>query len=484
MILGKITMKYDKLRDIVRYSTYLKKSIMKELSLLFYSFYTILCAILFFTVSGEYNSIYIYLPLILYFIFLFFKFSINKKTDWFSMESLFVGFFYLIHFGYLACYELDLVDYDFEVFWSSLHMNSTIFLATGAISSYLLGFSIISTKTEYRKLEFFHKDENSIWMLSKILLILVLMMFWLPLLSILSLALSDYNNLIRVGELSIIGRLYWIGQYLAIFPLIMVFYGSFKYNKLNNLFFYLAFFYIFCYLAIGDRGGFLYFVVIPLIAYHYLYKKIEIKKISVYVLIILFVSSVISVSRVSSTYNPIEAYKLYEAAEHKDNPLVDAITEFGTSVKTVNIILANIPDNYDYWYGKSYFDAFLITFPNFFGNRVSQGIDVWLTETFFGKNTYGRGGSILMESYGNFGFLGTILFFNMLGLFSGGLYRKIKSSGNLVYFIIYLAFAASICIWMRNTSSYFFRTLAWTVFLYYIILFLIPYLPKKFKVKK
>ena len=39
------------------------------------------------------------------------------------------------------------------------------------------------------------------------------------------------------------------------------------------------FFYIFCYLAIGDRGGFLYFVVIPLIAYHYLYKKIEIKRI-------------------------------------------------------------------------------------------------------------------------------------------------------------------------------------------------------------
>lgn len=457
---------------------------MKEIASFFYLFYTLFCCILFFTVSGEYNSTYIILPVFLCFIFILFKWNVNKDTDWFSLDMVFVGLFYLIHFGYLFCFELGLVEYDTEVFWSSLHMNSTVILASAAVSSYLTGFSLISPKTEYSNLNFYHKNEESIWLISKILLIIVILMFWMPILSIINLALSDYTNLIRVGELSSIGKLYWVGQYLAIFALSMIFLGFFKYKRLNSIFFYLAIFYILCYFLIGDRGGFLYYVIIPLIAYHYFYKKIQIKKIGVAIILILLCSSVISVSRVSSTYNPIDAYKLYKESEHKDNPLIEAFSEFGTSVKTVNIMLANVPNQYDYWYGKSYLDSMLIIFPSLFSTRSSQGIDVWLTETFFGKYTYGRGGSMLMESYGNFGFLGSLLFFNLLGLVSAYLYRNIKSNNSLLYFIFYLAFVASICIWMRNTSSYLFRTLAWTVLLYYIIIFLISYLPRKFRVKK
>lgn len=457
---------------------------MKEIASFFYLSYTLLCSILFFTVSGEYESVYIILPVLLYLIFVFFKWNINKNTDWFSLDMIFMGLFYLIHFGYLFSFELDLVEYDTEVFWSSLHMNSTIILASAAASSYLTGFSLISPKTEYASLNFYHKSEESIWLISKFLLLLVILMFWMPILSIINLALSDYTNLIRVGELSSIGKLYWVGQYLAVFALSMIFLGFFKYRKLNSIFFYLAIFYILCYFIIGDRGGFLYYVIIPLIACHYFYKKIQITKIGLAILLVLLCSSVISVSRVSSTYNPIEAYKLYKEVEHKDNPIIEAFSEFGTSVKTVNIMIANVPNQYDYWYGKSYLDSILIIFPSLFSTRSSQGIDVWLTETFFGKHTYGRGGSMLMESYGNFGFLGSLIFFNLLGLLSAYLYRNIKSNNSLLYFIFYLAFAASICIWMRNTSSYLFRTLAWTVLLYYMIIFLISYLPKKVRVKK
>lgn len=458
---------------------------MKELGLIFYLFFTLIFSILFiFTESSEYSDFYLLIPFILFLFFIFIKILNNKNTDWFSLDMVFFILFYLIHFGYLFTFSLGLSEYESEVFWNSNYMNSTIILASCAISSYLAGFSLISPKTEYKSLQFYHNKENQILIFAKFLMILVFMMFWLPILSILEIALIDYESLIRVGELSPIGKLYWIGQYLAIFCLSVISLSYFKKRKLKSFFVILAFIYIISYFIIGDRGGFIYYAIIPLLAYHYFYKKVNMSKLTVSLFIVLLFSSVISVSRVSSTYNPVEAYKLYKEAENKDNPVLDSITEFGKSIKTVNIVVSNFPENYDYWYGKSYVDSFLIIFPNFFSNRTSDGIDTWLTENFFGKYTYGRGGSMLMESYGNFGFIGTILFFNILGLLSGSLYRKTKSSNNFLYFIVYLAFSASICIWMRNTSSYLFRTLAWTVFLYYIILFLIPYLPKKIRIEK
>lgn len=443
---------------------------MKEISALFYFFYMLLCCSLFLSIDSDYLSYYLFFPVVWFLSFVFLKKINNMTVDWFSIDVIFVFMFFLIHFGYLFCYELGYVDYEEEVFWSSLHMNSTILLATGAISSYLCGFSIISPKTEYNAMVFYSRYDDYLWFFGKVMLFIVLAMFWLPILSILNLAISDYSSLIQVGTLSSIGKLYWLGQYLAVFALFFIFYFSFKYKIKNSLFFYLGLFYVVSYFLIGDRGGFLFYVVIPVVLYHYLCKQINIKKMSIYILLILFLSALVGVSRVSSTYNPIEAYKLYQEADKKNNPIVEALSEFGKSIKTVNIVVANFPERYDYLYGKSYLDSFLIVFPSVFSTRTSQGVDVWVTETFFGKNTYGRGGSMLMESYSNFGLYGSMIFFNLLGMLSGYLYKKIKKSPSLLVMLVYVSFAAVICIWMRNTSGYVFRTMIWTVTIYYLVI--------------
>ena len=451
---------------------------MKNIVVILYLFFTFLCIFFYSFANGEYNSFFLIFPLVLLFLFILLKNISNKVVDWFSIDVIFLGVFYLIHFGYLFSYELGYVDYDNEVFWSSIDMNATILLSTGVVASYLLGFSIISPKTEYNPLVFNNNHDKSLWVFSKSMLVIVFLMFWLPILSILSLALIDYSNLIQVGTLSSIGKLYWVGQYLAVFPLFFIFYLSFKYSKKLNIFLYLGFFYIFSYFFIGDRGGFLFYIIIPVVLYHYIFKKIKMKKMGGYILLILFLSSLVSISRVSSTYNPIEAYKLYQENENKGNPIVEAVSEFGQSIKTVNIVVANFPDEYSYWYGKSYIDSLLIVFPSISETRTSQGIDMWLTENFFGKYTHGRGGSMLMESFANFGLLGSIIFFNLLGIISAYLYKKTKTSENLLTLLVYVSFIAVICIWMRNTSSYLFRTMVWTVFLYYVVIIIAPKLPR------
>lgn len=456
---------------------------MRNISFLIYLFASVF--LLFFTeilILDHYNEYYLILPAALIFTFFIIKKISSSEPDWLSPDVIFLLMFYLIHFSYLYLYSFDLVNYESEVFYNSEYMNITIFLCTSVLSFFLLGYSITSPKNFYLRVIVPDYNNESLFLISKIMIISCSLMFWLPILSIYNIAFSDYNALINVGSLSSIGKLYWLGQYISV-PFLSIYYLIyFKNLSKNKKDFFIIFptIYILSYLFIGDRGGFLFYIIIPLICYNYIYKKLSLKKAFLAIFLLLFASTILSVSRVSSTYNPMEAYNLYKKSEKKDS-FVESISEFGQSVKTVNVAVSNIPKNYDYWYGKSYYDSLMISLPNLFSNRISQGVDTWLTETFFGKDTYGRGGSIVMESYINLGILGSNIFFLTLGMITGKIYRNFRSSKNMLYLVIYLTFMATIIIWMRNTSSYFFRTIIWSYALYILTINFIKYFPKKVK---
>ncbi|MCU4420505.1 O-antigen polymerase [Acinetobacter lwoffii] len=430
--------------------------------------------------------IYLLPSVLLILIYFIFKKIINRgNVDWFSIDSLFVLIFYLFHYGYLYLYFLGFQNFDSEVFWDSRYIYKSIFLLSVCCSSFLLGFFIISQNTllNYRKVTVF--NINGIYFLSKILVFLSFLFFWLPLLSVANLVFSDYKALTSVGTLSPIGKLYWVGQYIGVVSLALYYLSKTILGEkfFNDLFSLIPFFYILGYFIIGDRGGFLFYSVIPLVIYNMYYKKINIKKAAFAVFFVLICSAIIATSRVESTYNPIDAYGL--AQDNKENNLlIESISEFGKSFKTLPIVMSYIPEQYDYWYGKSYFDSFMIIFPSIFDTRTSHSIAAWLTATAFGEDTYGRGGSIVMESYGNFGSIGSIFFFISLGSISGYLYNKYRFSGSLIYAVAYVAFVSSLCLWMRNSSSVVFRTVIWAILISWICVILSKYLPyRKWKKK-
>lgn len=455
--------------------------------LFFLIFFIFLNIFLYLNAPNFYNIEIIYLmpSLFLFLLFFLFKKINNKDVDWFSIDSIFVVMFYLFHFGYLYLYAFGLKDYDDEVFWDSRYIYKSIHLLTICCSSFLLGFFVLSQKTNLSKKNIEFKNINGVYFLSKILILIVFLMFWLPLLSIASIAFSDYEALISVGELSPIGKLYWIGQYLGVAALALYYLCKANLNKnfFDGFFSLIPFFYIIGYFIIGDRGGFLFYAIIPLVIYNLFYRKINIKKSLLLGLFILFFSAVIATSRVESNYNFINAVSSYQDKK-ENNILVESISEFGKSFKTIPIIMSYIPQQYDYWYGKSYLEAFLITFPSLFNTRTSASISAWLTETAFGKDTYGRGGSITMESYGNFGVLGSIPFFIFLGALSGYLYKKYCYSSSLIYAISYVALVSSLCLWMRNSSNVVFRTVIWAILICWLFMALSRYLPYAIRNKK
>ncbi|MGR3899680.1 oligosaccharide repeat unit polymerase [Psychrobacter sp. 1176_08] len=459
-----------------------EKSIMRSFYLSVLIFFLTINIILFnnagyFTGLSFFN---LFPSLLLLIIYLLSKIVNKKSIDWTAIDNIFIVLFYVFHFSYIYLYFLDMSEYDSEVFWDSRYIYQSIYFLTIAASSFLIGFNII-----VKDISLISKDNNnfnykSLYDVSKFFIIFAFLSFWLPIVSIISLAFSDYKSLISVGAISPIGKLYWIGQYVGVGALAIYYISRVKINKplIGGISSYFAIAYILGYLVIGDRGGFIFYAVIPLIIYNIFYKKINLLKGVVIGVSVLSVSSILAVSRVNSIYNPIKAYEAYSKTA-SNNIIVSALEEFGKSFKTIPLIMSYIPEQYDYWYGKSYYESLLIIFPNLFGNRVSESISTWLTETAFGKDTYGRGGSILMESYGNFGLYGSVLFFIILGLISGKLYNKYKYSSNIYWMIAYIAFVASLCMWMRNSSAVVLRTVIWSLLMVWIAIHIAPYLPMK-----
>lgn len=455
---------------------------MKIFYIFFLLFYIFLNTVLYLNSSYFYEIEYIFLlpSVLLLILFFFFKKINNRNVDWFAVDSIFIVMFYLFHFGYLYLYAFGLQEYDSEVFWDNRYTYKAVHLLSMSCSSFLLGFYLISQNTNLNKNELIIDRVDGVYLLSKIFVISAFLMFWLPILSISSVAFSDYKSLISVGELSPIGKLYWIGQYVGVGALALYYLCKVNLGKkfFDGFFSVIPFLYIIGYFIIGDRGGFIFYSVIPIIIFNLFYKKINIWKAFLIGVLILISSAIIASSRVESNFNPFDAYSSYQNKK-SDNILIESVSEFGKSFKTVPIIMSYIPEKYDYWYGKSYLDAFLITFPSLFSTRKSESIAAWLTETAFGKDTYGRGGSITMESYGNFGGIGSIFFFTFLGMFSAFLYKKYRYSSSLIYAVAYVSLVASLCLWMRNSSSIVFRTVIWSILICWICLSLAKYLPYK-----
>src|SRR5690606_6929244 len=139
---------------------------------------------------------------------------------------------------------------------------------------------------------------------------------------------------------------------------------------------------------------------------------ISLRKVAFFAIALLVLSSVIAAGRSQSIMNPLDMLLYYMEGGSGSSSIIDALNEFGISIKTVVISIYLVPSKYDFWYGSSFIDSFLIVFPNFFSHRVSSGIGVFVTEAAFGPidSTHGRGGSIAMEAYLNFWYFGVLLF--------------------------------------------------------------------------
>lgn len=417
------------------------------------------------------NAVLVY-PLIcaaaLIFFFLGEKiFKEKHQRDFLEPDSLFFMIFYVFHFPYIALYMLGISGYDREVFYNPDTVPTAVYFCLLCLIFFLAGYgNSVGVGQQAKSIDNRFVLENAL-IISKVIIMACLLFFWIPLLVLGNAVFTDYSLIIDVGSVSYLGKFFWLQQYIGVAGLAMysICSGLLYGKSMIGLFKYLAIFYVASFLIIGDRGGFVYLAVIPLVAFNIFEKKIMGKALLAILLSFSIIIPIIAFSRTRSIYNPIKMVRSY--SEDRSEPLlVSALNELGTTIKTVAITMHFVPDRYEYWWGSSYMYSLSLVVPNVKGIRSSAGSPgAWLTETAFGdlSKTHGRGGSIAMEAYRNFGIVFGLGVFLLLGCGIKKAYRRFLRSPGVISGVVYFSIIASVVLWVRNDSSLAPRTIIWSI---------------------
>lgn len=383
-----------------------------------------------------------------------------------TADLFFVVFFSLFHFSYIIPFWFGWIRPDYEVLYDMQAVGPAVFFSLLCVSLFMVAyrFPIHERATKESRAHDIDKSKKIV-KLSFGVLLLALLMFWLPIATVWKAVFSDYKVLISIGKVSPLGKIFWLNQYVGYFGL-SAYYVAKRMSGMN--FFdswrdLVPVFYVAGFFLIGDRGGGISFLFILLFGYSLFPRKIRFSGLLLWGLGLVFVSRVIAVTRTKSIYNPVEMIDYYFSSDAAGG-FWSFFHEFGASLKTVVIGMHYVPDSFNYWYGRSYIDSLFMIVPNLFSARESSGVGVFITEVAFGSigETHGRGGSIAMEAYLNFGLIGSLLFL-IFGVYLRALYRKFLASDSLYYSVAYLASVGAFSMWMRNTSSVSFRIVAWSL---------------------
>lgn len=409
------------------------------------------------------------------------KFLALPPRNILSPDVIFVSMFCVFHFGYITLYASHLADWDDEVFWAPEKTLKAVLFCIWCLILFLIGYELPGNRYSRKPIDSQITPCSHLCLLAgKIFIVVTILFFWGVLFaSGIRNLLSDYQLLIKVGGLTAWGRFFWLAHDLGVIGIVLYCTTSaILYRKAMSgiLFFCLSWFYMFSILLLGDRGGFIQVAIIPIVVFHYFQRKIKFYWILGIGLVLFFIMTVIGITRTLAVLDVKQIAQEYQYVQQEEqvNPITRAFLEFGSSIKTVDIAMTLVPEQHPYWYGKSYVDGLFLLIPNIipgFIRTQENSVGAWVTETAFGslQSTHGRGGSIAMEAYLNFGFLGGAVFFVFLGYGYRVLYERVLCKPTFLRIAVFLGFTAGLVLWMRNTANVFYRPFVWTFLAAWII---------------
>ncbi|AXF55310.1 O-antigen polysaccharide polymerase Wzy [Salicibibacter kimchii] len=114
-----------------------------------------------------------------------------------------------------------------------------------------------------------------------------------------------------------------------------------------------------------------------------------------------------------------------------DNFIVDILrSEFSAATSNLKVILTNF-NQYEFFYGETLWWAIK---NGLFGIGISP--NRWYNDTFFSNTAFGQGFSIVAEGYINFGYVGVIIWFIIIGFYIKFLYARAFNSS--IWMVVYI----------------------------------------------
>ncbi|MFE4425939.1 O-antigen polysaccharide polymerase Wzy [Peribacillus butanolivorans] len=247
-----------------------------------------------------------------------------------------------------------------------------------------------------------------------------------------------------------------------------------KYNKNVKFIVYFTFaVYVLLGIITGDRGEWIYKLLILVWMSHTFNKKLTFKSIIKYVLLgigfLYLVSAVVSLRNTGITFDGF-----IESLSSDNNLLVSTVFEMGLSMRPTMVL---VRDGWDIFpYGNTYIFSML----GMVSERLISILDIpyvtlssWFSQTYLGIS-YGAGFSIIAEALLNFGPYVAPLFLFLLGyIITSAIYVDTVNFREKPLRVFFAITTASVCISIvRNTmqgtlKSWFYTTLI----IYFLVLF-------------
>lgn len=409
-----------------------------------------------------------------------------KTGKWFTLYTIFISFYFFFNYGQCLMWAFGFhTDHEIGKWW--------VYIFNPASASVIIKTQLFVLKSGY----FFHcgamvchlfkrKYDNIITkndLLFKANLILsfitVPCMFYSVIHNLIVSMSHGYSSL-YYGEYAYSGNsLLIILGGMGFACLIGLLFNS-NFDKKVIKWVYIIFgLYVLFDLASGDRGGFLYKLILLFYLYNTYYKKISLKKLIIYSVIGLM--SLYFIYAVKDIRNDgISLSSIINALDFQNNPIIKAMFEMGFSMNIVIVLLSRNPV---YPFGNTYING-IIGMPTAHTVEIFKpgyiGVSEWFSQKYL-NISYGAGFSIIGESYINFGYYGSFLMQFLIGIMVYALLnpiiKGISSNNRGVMSVIAASLLIPLC---RNTFQIFAKNFFYGVIIYYIfILIIYNFLKKK-----
>ncbi len=350
---------------------------------------------------------------------------ICKPVNYLGPDLFYVLFYILFNMGYLLLWFFKIVPTTSFIFHSPQLFPKVMYIVNLGLLGFLLGYEwgapnrFKRSDMQTTKLPAFGWEASGLFLMGFALAIHFIYIFLI--IGVGTFITHGYEVFTNIERFTTVNKLLWVQQ-----PNIFV--GGFTiyiicialiHKKLFRGKLGLILFIIQTYLLVleGARTAVAGNVVVLLLVRHYLIRPIKLKWILTFMLVMMFIFSSIRIVRNITALDIGKMIaELKYAKKSGEAHWYDSIAEMGGSVRTVNMTVELVPDEFPYWYGRSYINSSIHIVPflqgvvaRLFGGYWTANVSDWLTFTLGGRGVAGLG-------YINFGFVELLLYLSLIPL--------------------------------------------------------------------
>lgn len=384
----------------------------------------------------------------------------------------------MFHFGYLTFWALGIIPEFRDVFWFPALYPKTMFIVNLGIVGFLFGYELAAPKR--RNYDFSAvKVPTTGW----IFVGLSLMMFAVFIFSV-GIIQVGLEALTAVGGRAFRGvrgfdrlwvlrdRIFALGFGIYIISVALKHGRLFK-GKLGITIFAI---YFFAMIMKGGRTSLVIVGMVLLLARHYLIKPVKLRWLIAIMIGSIFLFGVMRIARGATAFSVTRMVEEVRYAKKTGQThWYDTFVEAGSSVKTINMTIALVPDEFPYMHGRSYVSSTIHIIPYLQGvvGRVSPFWAVSAGDliqlTFAGPEDAGLGFAIVGEGYINFGLVGAFFQMVFIGWFLRRIYVGFASSLSPSRALVFFVSLGIFMMVVRNTTNTLFAPLAHIIVLAWLL---------------